>query len=362
MVTLESCNKFLAEIGLVVSKAVTGLSVVIDAHQEALELIEPSLVSALVASEGHRVVLISQDDRDDLKDLANKYSVTYEVGPLAIVKYQSSPTLVLRPGTVTDPNYLAQVLKRGTPKSTFQPPTSSQNAIQTLRTIGQNLIKVVKPERRGYERRWERQNVSMKAWIAGIEGRCVDIHQHGGGFLIPRGNFAVGQRLLIELETKSVAGEIGHPKGVLTVRNVRPATGSGETWRIGGELEWDSAKELAQVIEHAFVVEKFINPDYVRKEVRTPVSIPATVAGHAAACIDLSEHGAAFQLTGALPETEEAVPIQLHLANGQTVKGDLKVRGVRQGQGAARISGLVFWENDHWLVENTKLLYKVNKS
>ena len=344
------------------SKQVTGLSVVIDVHREPIELIEPSLVSALVASEGHNVVLISQDERTDLSDLAEKYSVTYEVGGQAIVRYQKSPTLVIRPGTINDPKYLSEVLRRGTPKGTFQPPTSTQTALTTLRGMGERMARALKPARREYERKFDRQNVSMKAWVAGVEGRCVDIHQHGGGFLLPRGNFSVGQRLQVELEAKSVAGDINHPTGVLTIRNVRPATPSGETWRVGGELEWDSAKELAQVIEHAFVVERYVNPDYVRKEVRTPVSIPATVAGQPAACIDLSEHGAAFQLTGALPETENAVPIQLHLANGQTVKGDLKVRGVRQGQGAARISGLVFWDNNHWLVENTTLLYKVGKA
>ena len=178
---------------------------------------------------------------------------------------------------------------------------------------------------------------------------------------MPKGNFSVGQRLKVELEAHSVAGTVSHPMGVLTVRNVRPATASGETWRIGGELQWDSAKELAEVVEHAFVVERYLNPGYVRREVRTPVSIPASVAGKPAACIDISDHGAAFQLTSEIPDVENAIPVELHLANGQTVKGDLKVRGVRQGQGAMRISGLVFWESTSWLVENTKLLYEVEK-
>jgi len=345
-----------------VGKESSGVSIVIDVHREPVEIVEPSLVSALVASDGHRVVLLSQDTRPDLQDLANKYSISYEVGPQAILNYQNEPTLLMRAGTITDPAYLSSVLEKGVPTGIFEPPTRGQTSRQTLKKLGESLTRLVNPNRRSYERRWERQNVSMKAWIAGVEGRCVDIHQHGGGFLLPRGNYAVSQRLQIQLETKSVSGEIGHPKGVLTVRNVRPATASGETWRLGGELEWDSALELAQVIEHAFVVERFINPEYVRTEVRTPVSIPATVAGRPAACINLSEHGAAFQLTGEIPDTEGSVHIQLHLANGQTVKGDLKIRGVRQSEDSSRISGLVFWENTHWLVENTKLLYKVDKA
>jgi hypothetical protein len=344
------------------NKEVDGVSVVVDVHGEPLELVEPSLVSAIVATQGNRVYVVSEANRDDLSDLAAKYPVEYRFGQDALEAFEQAPTLVLSPGAIVDPNYLRDLMKQDLPKGLFTPPQIRQSPIEALKKLVQVVLRPFRAPARENERRWERQNVSMKAWLAGIEGRCIDIHQHGGGFLMPKGNFSVGQRLKVELETHSVSGTVSHPMGVLTVRNVRPATASGETWRIGGELQWDSAKELAEVVEHAFVVERYLNPGYIRREVRTPVSIPASVAGKPAACIDLSDHGAAFQLTSEIPDVENAVPVELHLANGQTVRGDLKVRGVRQGQGAMRISGLVFWETTSWLVENTKLLYEVEKA
>jgi PilZ domain len=332
------------------------VNIVIDVHLEPLTDVEPTLVSALVASGRQEVVLISQDDRPELRELAETYGVKYEFGGQAIVPWQKKPTLVLTPGLVNDPTYLNKVLKRGTPRGAFLPPTSAKGAVASVRAIGAALTKPFRPKR-GYERALERQNVSMKAWVAGVEGACIDIHQRGGGFLVPKSKLAAGARAPIEVECRLVSGDFYRAKGTLTVRNIRPATTSGETWRVGGELEWDTPRDLAAVIEHAFVVSRFVPENFQRAESRSPVSIPASIGGVPGACVDLSEHGAAFNIYGEVPDTSGPLQVELHLANGQQVRGELRVRGVHKNENAARLSGLVFWENKSWLVENTQLIY-----
>jgi PilZ domain len=332
------------------------VNIVIDVHLEPVTDVEPTLVSALVASARQEVVLISQDDRPELRELAATYGVKYEFGGQAIVPWQKKPTLVLTPGLVNDPSYLNKVLRRGTPRGAFLPPSSVKGAAATFRAIAAALSKPFQPKR-GYERNLERQNVAMKAWVAGVEGSCIDIHQRGGGFLVPKSNLTVGDKTAIEVECRLVSGDFVRAKGFLTIRNIRPATSSGETWRVGGELEWETPKDLAAVIEHAFVVSRFIPENFKRAESRSPVSIPASIGGVAGACVDLSEHGAAFQIYGEMPDTTGAIKVELHLANGQQVRGELRVRGVHRGENGSRLSGLVFWENRSWLVENTQLIY-----
>ena len=332
------------------------VTIVIDVHLEPVTDVEPTLISALVASGLQEVVLISQDDRPELRELANTFGVKYEFGGQAIVRYQKRPTLVLTPGLVNDPAYLNKVLQRGTPRGAFLPPTSAQGAAASLKAIGAALAKPFRPKRE-YERALERQNVRMKAWVAGVEGACIDIHQRGGGFLVPKSNLAVGAQAPVEVECRLVSGDFYKAQGTLTIRNIRPATTSGETWRVGGELEWKTPKDLAAVIEHAFVVSRFIPENFHRSETRSPVSIPASIGGVAGSCVDLSEHGAAFEIYGDVPSTDASLPVELHLANGQQVKGELRVRGVHKSEKGARVSGLVFWQNRSWLVENTQLIY-----
>lgn len=332
------------------------VTIVIDVHLEPVTDVEPTLVSALVASSLQEVVLISQDERPELAELAANYGVKYQTGGQAIVAYQKKATLVLTPGIINDPAYLSRVLKRGTPRGAFLPPTSTKGALASLKAIGA-AVTVPFRKKRGYRRELERQNVSMKAWVAGVEGACIDIHQRGGGFLVPKSNIAVGQTVPVVVECRLVSGDFYKAEGILTVRNIRPATASGETWRLGGQLQWNSPRDLAAVIEQAFVVSRFVPENFHRKETRSPVSIPASIGGVPGVCVDLSQNGAAFQIFGQAPNTDAPVAVELHLANGQKVLGELRVRGTHQSGNSARISGIVFWENRSWLVENTHLIY-----
>jgi hypothetical protein len=383
----------------------TGVNILIDVQNESADEVEPTIVAAVVAEGAAGVLLVSQHDRADLAELASSFDLNYRVGPAVLSDFKHMPTLVLRPGQILNSRYLAALQKQGLPPGIFFLPDEGP-AGYSVKTEHRLPGKVVyrhsaaaeggagragadsggvfdsaEPDSR-VRRFWakafglvlpsvaakksaavskrslERRHVSMKATVNGQLGRCIDIHQRGGGFLIAKSNLAIGDRVPVAVECRNTLGAVETAQGVLDVRSIRTATDAGETWRVSGVVEWKTPRDLALVLEHAYIVERFEKPDWTRSASRAPVSIPATVSGHSAECIDLSLGGAAFAVEQFAVGEGDKLKVGLHLANGQNVEGVLRVKGITQSRRVTRVSGTMTWNDDTWLIRHTHLQFK----
>jgi hypothetical protein len=379
-----------------------GVNILIDVQRERVEDVEPTIVAAVVAEGRSSVTLVSQHERPDLAKLAAAFDVDYRVGPAVLADYKRTPTLVLRPGQILNSRYLPALQKQGLPPGIFFLPDEGPTAGRVLHRaqessnfsadadetefesgvrrfwarafgllvpgaggagFGSGLGSVKrggggKKSADSSKRSIERRHVSMKATVNGQLGRCIDIHQRGGGFLVAKSNLAIGDRVPIAVECRNTQGAMETAQGVLDVRSIRTATDAGETWRVSGVVEWQTPRDLALVLEHAYIVERFEKPDWTRSAARAPVSIPATVSGHSAECIDLSLGGAAFAVEQFTVGEGDRLKVELHLANGQNVEGVLRVKGITQGRRVTRVSGTMTWSDDTWLIRHTHLQFK----
>lgn len=355
------------------------VDILIDVRQERIEDVEQSVVAAVVAQHKERVLIVSQYERPELAELADSFGLDYRVGAAVLADFKRAPTLVVHPGQIVDDAFLTTQSKQGLPQGIFFLPATwltgnpkTDGALGSLGRLFANLGgakkrddfgKTHSPEHAhsGSKRSFERHHVSMKATVNGQLARCIDIHQRGGGFLVAKSNLAIDDRVPVAVECRNVLGGTETATGILQVRSLRTATDAGETWRISGIVEWSSPRDLALVLEHAYIVERFEKPDSTRSASRAPVSIPATVQGNSAECIDLSLGGAAFAVEHFAVEPAERLKVELHLANGQTVVGHLLVRGVSQGRRITRVSGTMTWDDDTWLIRHTRLQFRPNR-
>jgi hypothetical protein len=390
----------------------TGVNILIDVQNEGADEVEPTIVAAVVAEGAAGVLLASQHDRSDLAALASSFDLEYRVGPAVLADFKHMPTLVLRPGQILNSRYLTALQKQGLPPGIFFLPdegpagysvhqerkgagavsgagagTRSGKILHRqgesaeagagfgggfgageldsrarrfwAKAFGLVLPSVAAKKSAAVSKRsLERRHVSMKATVNGQLGRCIDIHQRGGGFLIAKSNLAIGDRVPVAVECRNTLGAVETAQGVLDVRSIRTATDAGETWRVSGVVEWKTPRDLALVLEHAYIVERFEKPDWTRSASRAPVSIPATVSGHSAECIDLSLGGAAFAVEQFAVGEGDKLKVVLHLANGQNVEGVLRVKGITQSRRVTRVSGTMTWNDDTWLIRHTHLQFK----
>lgn len=205
-------------------------------------------------------------------------------------------------------------------------------------------------ERGPRQRRLWRFAVDLRGSVDGVAARCIDLHQSGASFLLPRGELAIGDRVAIEIECRTVDDVASTARGELRITSVQAASSSGSTVRIGGPVEWDTPASRRIVIEYCYVAQPYTVRTGNERHARLPVELHARVGGLTARCIDMSTEGAAFIVSESVWKVGETVVAEVQLVDGTLAQGFLQVRTiVPQENGRVRLGGLASWNETSWL-------------
>ncbi len=201
------------------------------------------------------------------------------------------------------------------------------------------------------QRRLWRFTVDLAAQVDDTSARCVDLHQSGASFLLPRASVEPGDGVPVAIEVRALDGTFTTATGRLRVTSVRAATHAGSTVRVGGPIEWDSRESRAAVIEHCFVVEPYdARTRSSERATRLPVDLPARVGGLAARCVDMSHDGAAFVVPESTWRVGETIVAEVRLLDGSLAQGFIDIRSVQPaGDGRVRLGGSASWNDPRWL-------------
>jgi cellulose synthase (UDP-forming) len=211
--------------------------------------------------------------------------------------------------------------------------------------------------RRQYRRMW-RFPVQLRSELKGFSGRCLDLHQEGGAFLMPADNFVAGEVVDIALECRLFDGSFTRAYGYLDVRSVQQVSASNATVRVSGILRWQDEASRRAVIEMCYVTEPYAARQqyWVRSAPRLPVDLAGSLNGQAAKFIDISERGIGCVVPINSFSIGELLPLSLMLPNGACVHGSLDVRSVNSLNGSGwRIGGITTWDETEWLADFTPM-------
>jgi cellulose synthase (UDP-forming) len=215
----------------------------------------------------------------------------------------------------------------------------------------------VKSYRRKQMRRLWRFPVSLTSIIDEHPAKCIDLHQNGAAFIIPKKVLHKHKTLHVEISCRGLDGSHKTAIGALTIKNVGPYMAKGLV-RVGGTIEWKNNASRATVIEQCYVVEPHAarNQFWARRAPRVPVEFAAKVGLIEATCIDLSIGGAAFAIASPKLNVGDEVVVSLKLDHERTVDGLLEVRGVSDYTGGlSRVGGIMTWQSEGWLADYTTM-------
>ncbi len=326
------------------------VNILIRVANQGIDALEPTVVASTHVRNHGLIMLTFGKDRPDLEELAQLYGLEYAVNDELPARAQYEPTLMIEAGEIPAPDCLEAISKVAVPQGIFRLPKSkipiTKRLMAALSALGRNISA---DDNRGYQRQLERQKVSMMAFIAGYPASCIDIHARGGGFLMPRNILRIDQEVPVSVDCRTMAGTTESATGKLLIKSLVRLTESGQTWRVGGPITWDSHRDQTLVLEHAFVSERFDKHPWQRATPRFPVSLAAVVSGFDAECIDLSQAGAAYvaKIAGVAPE--DKLDVELVLDQDMRVKGILTVKGVNHLENdVVRMGGIMQWEDAKW--------------
>lgn len=211
--------------------------------------------------------------------------------------------------------------------------------------------------RRQYRRLW-RFPVSLAARMDDCAVQCVDLHQRGAAFVVPRDLVELQQTIDFAVEVRTLArgglvsSATATARGTLTITSRSAIGPSGATMRVGGSVAWLDDESRENVIAHCYIVEPYAarNRAWNRRSARVPVTITARVGGADSTCVDVSMGGAAFVTTNTTWALNERLPIELMLSSGERVAGELHVRNIAPtAAGLMRVGGYADWSHTAWL-------------
>ncbi len=326
------------------------VNILIRIANQGIDELEPTVVASTHVKNHGLIMLTFGRDRPDLEELAQLYGLEYAVNDELPARAQYEPTLMIEAGEIPSPDCLEAVSGISVPQGIFRLPKSKIPLTRRLRValaaMGRNLSA---DDNHGYHRQLERQKVSMMAFIGGYPAQCIDIHARGGGFLMPRNNLHIDQEIGVSVDCRTMAGKTESASGTLLIKSLVRLTESGQSWRVGGPIKWDSPRDQTLVLEHAFVSERFNQHPWHRATPRFPVSLPAVVAGSDSECIDLSQDGAAYVISLNNVSSEDRLTVELVLDASIRIRGELTVKGVNSlANGMVRVGGIMNWENTDW--------------
>ncbi len=221
--------------------------------------------------------------------------------------------------------------------------------------LGHLAIKTYK--RKQLRQLW-RFPVDLTSTINGSSAKCIDLHQEGGGFVMPSDGLPHEDQVPIEINCRSIEGHLRVARGTLHVRNIGPYTVGGTVVRIGGKIEWDDDQSRQAAIEQCYVVEPHVarNRFWSQRAPRVPVNFDAAVNNHKGKCINVSIGGAAFAVKGQLFKVGEIIDVSVKIDDSRIVTGVLEIRGISAlPDGLTRLGGIVNWESEGWLADYTTM-------
>jgi cellulose synthase (UDP-forming) len=205
--------------------------------------------------------------------------------------------------------------------------------------------------------------VQLPAHVNGVPALCVDLHQAGAAFHVPRAALsdADGAGIPIALETKRLDGSIYLADGFFEVRNIRPVADSPGLVRAGGILRWLTPRDRTAVIEHCYVIEPFRarNTHWMRTSPRASVDLEGTLADNEARIIDLSIGGAAVitNADGNLAVGQDYL-LTVPISHGREIRAPFTVKNItRLDDGMIRVGGSAAWPETGWLAEFLNLSF-----
>jgi hypothetical protein len=326
------------------------VNILIRVANQGIDLLEPTVVASTHIKNHGLIMLSFGKDRPDLEELAQIYGLEYAVNDELPARAQFESTLMIEAGEIPSPDCLEAVTGVSVPQGVFRLPKSkisiTKKLMAALAALGRNLSA---DDNRGYQRQLERQKVSMMAFIGGYPASCIDIHARGGGFLMPRNVLRIDQEVEVSVDCRTMAGTIEPATGKLLVKSLVRLTESGQTWRVGGPITWNSHEDQTLVLEHAFLSERFDKHPWQRATPRFPVSLPAVIDGVEAECIDLSQAGAGYIAQLSQVAAEDRLAVELVLDESIRVQGTLIVKGVNHMEnGRVRLGGIMEWQSQDW--------------
>jgi cellulose synthase (UDP-forming) len=199
--------------------------------------------------------------------------------------------------------------------------------------------------------------------LAGTTSQCVDLHQGGGAFIVPRdlGEFAHQLEFSVECRTLDRGAKNAH--GILTITSRSAIGPSGAMMRVGGSVSWRDAESRDVVIAHCYVVEPYQarNRVWTRSAARMPVAITARLGIAESMCVDVSIGGAAFLTSETALGLHELLPIELVLSTGEQVRGEFRIRHIApSASGLMRIGGSAEWSHTAWLARYGAVVHTVD--
>ncbi|WP_296631237.1 glycosyltransferase family 2 protein [Rhodoluna sp.] len=224
----------------------------------------------------------------------------------------------------------------------------------------------VKSFRRRQMRHLWRFPVDLTASADGHGAKCIDMHQAGAAFVIPKQALPKNKSMKISINCRSIEGEHKVAHGTLAIKNVGPFTKSGTMVRVGGKVEWKNNESREIAIEQCYVVEPHTarNQFWARRAPRVPVELAAKVGEATAICINLSIGGAAFAISNPAFQIGDELDVVLKLNNERSAIGVLEVRGISEYKdNLSRVGGIMTWQTEGWLADYTTLaMVPVRKS
>jgi cellulose synthase (UDP-forming) len=202
--------------------------------------------------------------------------------------------------------------------------------------------------------------VQLPAKVNQHQSTCIDLHQCGAGFFVPKEAVSNQTFIPISIELRELNGQIVHATGTLEIRNRREVANQSNLIRVGGIITWDTPVSRAKVIEHCYVVEPYLarNRQWVRQSPRARVDLVGKLDGQLAQIIDVSVAGAALITSSNSQVLNQTYQLLVQLSDQGQIVGFFQVRNITSLEdGTYRLGGSVEWSEMGWLSDYLSLAF-----
>jgi len=202
--------------------------------------------------------------------------------------------------------------------------------------------------------------VQIPAMVNNHKSTCVDLHQCGAGFFVPKEAVLGKSFVLISILIRELDGSSSWATGTLEIRNRREVANQSNLTRVGGVMTWDSYDSRAKVIEHCYVVEPYLarNRAWVRQSPRAQVDLTGKLADIPIQVIDVSVAGAGLISFSNSQVLEAVYRLVVSLPDAREIVGTFQVKNITNLEdGSFRIGGSVEWSEMGWLSRYVSLAF-----
>jgi cellulose synthase (UDP-forming) len=202
--------------------------------------------------------------------------------------------------------------------------------------------------------------VQLPGTVNHQQSTCVDLHQCGAGFFVPREAVLDQSVVAISIQMRELNGTSSVATGTLEIRNRRDVLNQPHLIRVGGVITWDSLDSRAKVIRHCYVVEPYLarNRAWVRQSPRAQVGLVGKLEDQPVQIVDVSVAGAGLITRSNSHVLGKQYYLTVSLPDDREIIGTLEVKNISNlDDGSFRVGGSVEWSEMGWLSDYLSLAF-----